>query len=65
MCVCVCIQEEQEIVLSVYSHCRAHSVKRSVFFLTVIPREELHELFPSKPQYEKKVFLYFKKLQCT
>ena len=51
VCVCVCVQEEQEIVFSVYSHCRAHYVKRSFLFLfNVIPREELRELFTTKPQ---------------
>ena len=36
-CVCVCIQKEREIIFSVYSLFRAHSVKKSVF-LNVIPR---------------------------
>ena len=31
-CVCVCIQKEREIIFSVHSHFRAHSVKKSVFF---------------------------------
>ena len=53
VCVCVRVQEEQEIVFCTLC-------KKIFFFLTVIPREELHELFSSKPQYEKNVFLYFK-----